>query len=117
MMGALEALRRAAASGGPGATPARSADPRGGRDPELMGRRAAVLGGIARLKQICVHPALLTESRRSLGERSGKVSRLVELCAQIVDEGQAVVVFTQFASFVPDLAAHLRQPWASRWRP
>ena len=74
-----------------------------------MGRRAAVLGGIARLKQICVHPALLTESRRSLGERSGKVTRLVELCAQIVDESQAVVVFTQFASFVPDLAAHLRQ--------
>ena len=73
-----------------------------------MGRRAAVLGGIARLKQICVHPALLTESRHSLGERSGKVTRLVDLCAQIVDEGQAVVVFTQFASFVPDLAAHLR---------
>ncbi len=120
MMGALEELRAAAAAGGdaesgtaegsgaigrtgrPGARPARSADP------ELMGRRAAVLGGIARLKQICVHPALLTESRRSLGERSGKVTRLVELCAQIVDEGQAVVVFTQFASFVPDLAAHLR---------
>jgi len=73
-----------------------------------MGRRGAVLAGISRLKQICVHPALLTESRRSLGERSGKINRLVELCAQIVDEGQAVVVFTQFASFVPDLAVHLR---------
>jgi SNF2 family DNA or RNA helicase len=69
--------------------------------------RATVLAGISRLKQICVHPSLLTESRRSLGDRSGKVSRLVDLCAQIIDEGQAVVVFTQFASFVPDLAAHL----------
>jgi non-specific serine/threonine protein kinase len=74
-----------------------------------MGRRGAVLAGISRLKQICVHPALLTESRRALGERSGKISRLVELCGQIVDEGQAVVVFTQFASFVPDLAAHLQE--------
>ncbi|MGB7979663.1 MAG: DEAD/DEAH box helicase [Candidatus Nanopelagicales bacterium] len=115
MMGALEELRAAAAAGGtsgsgaPGTTGASGAGPGRGGDPELMGRRAAVLGGIARLKQICVHPALLTESRTSLGERSGKVSRLVELCAQIVDEGQAVVVFTQFASFVPDLAEHLRQ--------
>jgi len=111
MMGALEALRQAAASGSAGGRDAGGAG-RGrasaGADPELMGRRAAVLGGISRLKQICVHPALLTESRRSLGDRSGKVTRLVDLCAQIVDEGQAVVVFTQFASFVPDLAAHLR---------
>ncbi len=112
LMGALEELRAAAAAGGtsrsdaPGA-PSSTGAP--GGDPELMGRRAAVLGGIARLKQICVHPALLTESRTSLGERSGKVTRLVELCAQIVDEGQAVVVFTQFASFVPDLAEHLRR--------
>jgi non-specific serine/threonine protein kinase len=103
MMGALEELRRAAASGSSAGRDGAAA----GSDPELMGRRAAVLGGISRLKQICVHPALLTESRRSLGDRSGKVTRLVDLCAQIVDEGQAVVVFTQFASFVPDLAAHL----------
>lgn len=72
-----------------------------------MGRRATVLGSISRLKQICVHPALLTENRAGLHHRSGKVERLVELCSQIVAEGQAVVVFTQFASFVPDLAAHL----------
>jgi SNF2 family DNA or RNA helicase len=94
MMGALEQVRAAARGTAP--------------SPEAMGRRAAVLAGISRLKQICVHPSLLTESRRALGERSGKISRLVDLCEQIVDEGQAVVVFTQFASFVPDLAAHLR---------
>ena len=109
MMGALEELRTAAASGSSGGVAdTAAAKAKAGSDPELMGRRAAVLGGISRLKQICVHPALLTESRRSLGDRSGKVTRLVDLCAQIVDEGQAVVVFTQFASFVPDLAAHLR---------
>ena len=109
MMGALEELRQAAASGGSvgSSTPATGRGP-APSDPALMGRRAAVLGGISRLKQICVHPALLTESRHSLGDRSGKVTRLVDLCAQIIDEGQAVVVFTQFASFVPDLAAHLR---------
>jgi non-specific serine/threonine protein kinase len=91
LLGALEELRAAAGS---------AADPR-------LRRRATVLASISRLKQICVHPALLTESRRHLGNRSGKVTRLVDLCGQITDEGQAVVVFTQFASFVPDLAGHL----------
>jgi non-specific serine/threonine protein kinase len=109
MMGALEELRQAAASQGSAGPADATAPAKAGSDPELMGRRAAVLGGISRLKQICVHPALLTESRRALGDRSGKVTRLVDLCAQIVDEGQAVVVFTQFASFVADLAAHLRR--------
>ncbi len=73
------------------------------------GRRLNVLAGIARLKQILVHPAMLTERRAGLGGRSGKVDRLVDLLAQIVDEGQATVVFTQFASFVPALATHLSQ--------
>ncbi|MCU0298355.1 MAG: DEAD/DEAH box helicase [Candidatus Nanopelagicales bacterium] len=96
MVGALDELRQAAGTAGDG----------------RQRRRATVLAGISRLKQICVHPSLLTESRRSLGDRSGKISRLVDLCAQIVDEGQAVVVFTQFASFVPDLAAHLESALA-----
>lgn len=74
-----------------------------------MKRRASVLGAISRLKQICVHPALLTESRAHLAGGSGKIDRLTELCAEIIDEGQAVVVFTQFASFAPELAAHLRE--------
>ncbi|NCD18258.1 MAG: DEAD/DEAH box helicase, partial [Actinobacteria bacterium] len=95
MLGELQELRDAAA-GRVGAA-----------SPGQMKRRAAVLAGISKLKQICVHPALLTESRRALGDRSGKVTRLVDLVTQILDEGQAVVVFTQFASFVPDLAAHL----------
>ncbi len=93
LMGELDALRQAA----------------GAAEQPGVGRRAAVLGGIARLKQICVHPSLLTESRRGLRHRSGKLARLEELTGQIVDEGQAVVVFTQFASFVPDLAIHLRE--------
>lgn len=110
MMGALEQLRRAAASpGSPGPADTAAAAGQTGNDADSMGRRAAVLGGISRLKQVCVHPALLTEARHALGNRSGKVNRLVDLCAQIVDEGQAVVVFTQFASFVDDLAAHLRR--------
>ncbi|MGV1004905.1 MAG: DEAD/DEAH box helicase [Candidatus Nanopelagicales bacterium] len=97
LQGALEELRAAAKARAQGEPAA----------PDDTRRRATVLAAISRLKQICVHPALLTESRRGLGQRSGKVSRLAELTGQIVAEGQAVVIFTQFASFVPDLAAHL----------
>jgi len=70
-------------------------------------RRLNVLAGISRLKQILVHPAMLSERRSALAGRSGKVDRLVELLDEIVDEGQAAVVFSQFASFVPALAVHL----------
>jgi hypothetical protein len=49
MMGALEELRQAAASGGSGGpATAGGAKAKAGSDPELMGRRAAVLGGISR---------------------------------------------------------------------
>lgn len=99
-------------SGGQGA---RGSEPgaRGTREAQAgaagLARRATVLAAIGRLKQVCVHPALLTENRRGLRGRSGKVDRLTDLCAEIIDEGQAVVVFTQFASFVPDLATHLQE--------
>jgi SNF2 family DNA or RNA helicase len=52
---------------------------------------------------------MLAESPGELAGRSGKVDRLAELSAEIVEEGQALVVFTQFASFVPSLSAHLRE--------
>lgn len=104
MMGTLESLR-AQSAGRPVEPAGTPSDP---ANAAQLSRRAAVLGSITRLKQICVHPALLTESRTELAGRSGKVDLLGELCAEIIDEGQAVVVFTQFASFVPELAEHLR---------
>ena len=98
MMGALQELRDAA-----------KGDRRRRTTHRSRAARPRCSAGSPGFKQICVRfPALLTESRRGLGDRSGKVSRLVDLCSQIIDENQAVVVFTQFASFVPDLADHLR---------
>jgi Superfamily II DNA/RNA helicases, SNF2 family len=71
-------------------------------------RRLHVFSGIAKLKQICNHPASLVEGDTSdLSGRSGKLERLIELTREIVAEDEAVVVFSQYATFLRRLAPHL----------
>ncbi len=73
-------------------------------------RRLHVFAGIARLKQICNHPASLNADDTSeLGGRSGKLDRLVELAEEIIAEDEAVVVFSQYASFLRRVAPHLER--------
>ena len=75
---------------------------------ETTRRRLHVFAGIARLKQICNHPASLVEGDESeLAGRSGKLDRLVELIEEIVAEDEAVVVFSQYATFLRRVAPHL----------
>ncbi|MGZ8762488.1 MAG: SNF2-related protein, partial [Acidimicrobiia bacterium] len=77
---------------------------------ETSRRRLHVFAGIARLKQICNHPASLVEGDGSeLTGRSGKLERLVELIEEIVAEDEAVVVFSQYATFLRRVAPHLSQ--------
>jgi len=75
-----------------------------------MKRRGKVLAGITKLKQICNHPATITDEDGSsdLVGRSGKLDRLVELTQEIIEEGEAVVVFSQYATFLRRIAEHLR---------
>ena len=76
--------------------------------PDEKRRRLHVFAGIAKLKQICNHPASLIESDTSdLGGRSGKLDRLVELTREIIAEDEAVVIFSQYATFLRRLAPHL----------
>lgn len=71
-------------------------------------RRICVIDGISKLKQICNHPAtLIDDPDASLAGRSGKVDRLAELLAEIVDEGSAAVVFSQYPTFMARIVAHL----------
>ncbi len=71
-------------------------------------RRLHVFSGIAKLKQICNHPASLIEGDTSpLTGRSGKLERLIELTSEILAEDEAVVVFSQYATFLKRLAPHL----------
>ncbi|HEX8323669.1 MAG TPA: DEAD/DEAH box helicase [Tepidisphaeraceae bacterium] len=59
-------------------------------------RRGLILAGLTRLKQVCDHPALLTPDNKSIDNRSGKAERLVEMLEEVIEEGEAALVFTQY---------------------
>jgi SNF2 family DNA or RNA helicase len=77
-------------------------------------RRGLVLATMAKLKQVCNHPAHLLGDGSRLPGRSGKLARLEEICDEIVAEGDKALCFTQYAEFgtmlQPYLAARLGCP-------
>jgi len=74
-------------------------------------RRGLVLATMAKLKQVCNHPAHLLGDGSRLDGRSGKLARLEETCDEIVEAGDKALCFTQYAEFgrmlQPYLAARL----------
>jgi SNF2 family DNA or RNA helicase len=74
---------------------------------EGIERRGNVLAAMAKLKQVCNHPALLLHDRSAIGRRSGKVIRLEELLDEILAEGDRVLCFTQFTEYAEMLLPHL----------
>ena len=68
-------------------------------------RRGLVLAGLTKLKQACVHPQLASGTHeRGLTRTSGKLIELIELITEAAAEGDAVIVFSQYASFLAPLA-------------
>ena len=59
-------------------------------------RRGRVLALLTRLKQICNHPAQFLGQEDWTPDRSGKLSRLLELVAEVREEGDRSLVFTQY---------------------
>jgi SNF2 family DNA or RNA helicase len=74
---------------------------------EGIERRGNVLAAMAKLKQVCNHPAQLLHDRSPVGTRSGKVIRLEEILEEILAEGDRVLCFTQFTEFAQMLVPHL----------
>jgi len=83
---------------------------RGIDEVEGIERRGRVLAALLRLKQICNHPASFLGDRdpRPLGGRSGKLARLEEMLEEVIDEGEAALVFTQFSEFGVRLREYLQ---------
>ena len=81
---------------------------------EDIERRGLVLATMARLKQVCNHPAHLLGDGSRLPGRSGKLARLEEIGDEIIAAGDKALVFTQYAEFgrllQPYLAARLGCP-------
>jgi SNF2 family DNA or RNA helicase len=64
-----------------------------------ISRRGLVLATMAKLKQVCNHPAHLLGDGSRLAGRSGKLERLEEICQEVVAEGDKALCFTQYAEF------------------
>jgi SNF2 family DNA or RNA helicase len=74
---------------------------------EGIERRGLVLATMAKLKQVCNHPAHLLGDGSRLPGRSGKLARLEEICDEIIAEGDKALCFTQYAEFGAMLQPHL----------
>jgi superfamily II DNA or RNA helicase len=79
-----------------------------------IGRRGLVLATMAKLKQVCNHPAHLLGDGSRLAGRSGKLARLEEICDEVIADGDKALCFTQYAEFgrmlQPYLASRLGCP-------
>ncbi|HUR06632.1 MAG TPA: DEAD/DEAH box helicase [Nonomuraea sp.] len=78
-------------------------------DSEGIERRGLVLAAMAKLKQVCNHPAHLLKDGSLLSGRSGKLARLEQLAEEIVAEGEKALVFTQYSEFGTMLQPYLAQ--------
>ncbi|MEU8138855.1 DEAD/DEAH box helicase [Streptodolium elevatio] len=71
-------------------------------------RQGLILATIAKLKQICNHPAqFLKETGTPVAGRSGKVERLAAILEEAAAEGDKTLCFTQYARFGGLLREHL----------
>jgi len=72
-----------------------------------MARRGLVLQSLMRLKQVCNHPSQLSGDGEYKASDSGKFLRLAEICEELAERQEKVLVFTQFRETIDPLAAHL----------
>jgi SNF2 family DNA or RNA helicase len=79
-----------------------------------MERKGLVLATMTKLKQICNHPAQFLHDYSPMGRRSGKVTRLEELCEEILAEGDKALLFTQYTEFGDMLMGHLTARFGPR---
>ncbi|HEY9881186.1 MAG TPA: DEAD/DEAH box helicase, partial [Leptolyngbyaceae cyanobacterium] len=76
---------------------------------EGIQRKGMILATLTKLKQICNHPRqFLQDDSEFTPERSHKLSRLIEMLAEVMEEGESALVFTQFKEIGDALVHYLR---------
>lgn len=78
-------------------------------DSEGIERKGLVLSTLMKLKQVCNHPAQFVRDRSTLPGRSGKLTRLVEMLEEVLEEDNKALIFTQFAEMGVMLRHHLQE--------
>jgi SNF2 family DNA or RNA helicase len=79
------------------------------RESKGVQRRGQVLKLLTELKQICNHPAQYLKQSGPLTGRSGKLAAFEELLDVILDEGDSVLVFSQYVQLCKLLGTRLAE--------
>ena len=74
---------------------------------EGIERRGLVLQTLTRLKQVCNHPSQLVGNQEYQPQHSGKFVRIQEICSELAERQEKVLVFTQYRDVIPYLEEHL----------
>ncbi len=73
-------------------------------------RKGMILATLMKLKQICNHPMqFLQDNSDFTPERSHKLSRLDDMVQEAIEEGESMLIFTQFTEIGEALEKYLRQ--------
>ncbi|MBI4851024.1 MAG: DEAD/DEAH box helicase [Acidobacteria bacterium] len=72
-------------------------------------RKGMVLATLMKLKQVCNHPVQMLQDGSSVAERSGKLARLEEIIEEVLESGDKVLCFSQFAEMGKMLKSHLQE--------
>ena len=79
-------------------------------DSEGIQRQGLMLSTLMKLKQICNHPMqFLQDDSAFTAERSHKLTRLTEMLAEAIAEGDSMLIFTQFTEIGDQLNNYLHE--------
>lgn len=76
---------------------------------EGIHRKGLILATLTKLKQVCNHPMQFLQDGSDFSpERSHKLTRLSEMVQEVIDEGESLLIFTQFNELGEALSKYLR---------
>jgi len=76
---------------------------------EGIQRKGLMLSTLMKLKQICNHPAqFLQDDSEFTVERSHKLERLSEMIAEVIENGESLLIFSQFKEICDSLVKYAR---------
>ncbi len=70
------------------------------RDRGLQGSRMHILEALTRLRQVCCDPRLLHQDNDMNEQSSAKLSQLMSMLEEMLQQGRSVLIFSQFTSML-----------------
>lgn len=87
---------------------------RGLEGAEGIRRDGIVFASLSKLKQICNHPAQFLGDGPPRPDRSGKLTRLTDMMAEVLELGERALIFTQFRVMGNMLKKHLQERFGQK---